>query len=86
MKLPAYELSAHAAEVLVQRGIERAWLERVLAAPERDEVHAQDCELRHSLGRIVEHGNRYLRVVYNSSVNPIRVVTAYFDRSVKGEQ
>jgi len=40
--------------------------------------------LRHALARIAERGDRVLRVVYNASVNPPRVVTAYFDRRQRG--
>ena len=32
-----------------------------------------------------EHGDRYLRVIYNPGVMPWRVVTAYFDRALRGE-
>jgi hypothetical protein len=43
-----------------------------------------DPELVHHIGRIEEHGNRALRVVFNKSVNPVRIVTVYFDRKMKG--
>ncbi|MBE7501700.1 MAG: hypothetical protein HS113_15630 [Verrucomicrobiales bacterium] len=33
--------------------------------------------------RIAGHGNRVLRVVVNESVVPLRVVSAYFDRTMK---
>jgi hypothetical protein len=56
----------------------------VLSAPERVEQHASDPALRHALARIPERDGRVLRVVYNASVNPPRVVTAYFDRRQRG--
>jgi len=49
------------------------------------ETTRQDTELTHALERISEHGNRVLRVVYNASVEPYTVVTAYFDRAMKGK-
>ena len=75
-----YTLTAHAATVIAEREIEPAWIERVLARPERTEADRSDATLTHALARIEERGHRVLRVVYNASVNPLRVVTAYFDR------
>jgi len=37
-----------------------------------------DPELTHNLGRIEEHGNRVLRVVFNGNTSPLRIVTVYF--------
>jgi hypothetical protein len=81
---PLYELSVHAKVVMSERAIEVEWLERVLAQPERTEDDLADAELRHAIGRIREYGDRYLRVIYNPNVAPWRVVTVYFDRSLKG--
>jgi hypothetical protein len=36
-----------------------------------------------ALARIAERAERTLRVVYNASANPPRVVTAYFDRRLR---
>jgi hypothetical protein len=80
-----YELTAHAAAVMAERGIELAWVERVLRAPERVHADRTDPTLTHALGRIEEHDQRVLRVVYNASASPPRVVTAYFDRRQRGE-
>jgi len=79
------ELTAHAATVIAEREIDRAWVERVLTTPERTEVDRFDASLSHALGRIEERDQRVLRVVYNASVNPPRVVTAYFDRRQRGK-
>ncbi len=81
-----YELTAHANTVLEERGIRRDWLERVLASPERSEPDRVDPELQHAIGRIAENDDRYLRVIYNATVTPWRIVTAYFDRGLRGEQ
>jgi hypothetical protein len=45
-------------------------------------VHA----LTHALAKIPECGDRVLRVVYNAYVDPLRVVTAYFDRRERGNR
>ena len=86
MPRPTYELTAHAKAVIEARGISLEWLERVLANPEQTEADVADPELRHAIGRIAEHGDRHLRVVYNGLVTPWRVITAYFDRALRGRQ
>jgi hypothetical protein len=58
-------------------------LEQVLDSPELVEVDPTDPELTHLVGRIKEHGNRALRVVFNNSAKPVRIVTVYFDRKLK---
>jgi uncharacterized protein DUF4258 len=83
--MPKFALTAHARTVIAERSIKAEWLARVLSQPEETEPDAADTNLKHALARIPEHGNRVLRVVYNGSVKPIRVVTVYFDRSMKGK-
>ena len=80
-----YILSAHAITVLAEREILEMWVARVLTNPERTELDAADPLLRHALGRIPERGDRVLRVVYNETIHPWRVVTAYFDRAMRGK-
>ena len=78
-----FSLSTHAEIVIKERSIKREWLEKVLATPEKTESDKDDPALKHVLGRIPEHGGRVLRVVYNDSMKPLRIVTAYFDRAMK---
>jgi hypothetical protein len=75
-----FDLTAHARQVVAERHIALAWVARVLSAPERTEPDSVDAELRHALGSIEEHDGRVLRVVYNQTTSPWRIVTAYFDR------
>jgi hypothetical protein len=84
-KVPAYVLTQHAKVVFAERDIPLAWVERVLTTPQRTAVDGADPELRHAIAPIPEHGDRYLRVIYNPNVTPWRVVTAYFDRGLRGE-
>lgn len=77
---PPFDLTSHARAVLAERRIDLAWVDRVLAAPTRSEPDRFDPSLRHALAPIEERDGRVLRVVYNPEVNPIRVVTAFFDR------
>jgi hypothetical protein len=83
--MPKFELSAHAKTVITERSIELEWLERVLVKPEKIEADRDDPELKHALGRIPEHGDRVLRVVYNVAARPVRVVTVYFDRTLRNK-
>lgn len=80
-----YELSRHAKDVLAERAIPLSWVERVLDVPEKTEPDKDDPQLLHHLAKISEHGNRVLRVVFNNQVSPPRVVTVYFDRTMKGK-
>lgn len=74
-----YGLTAHAERVIAEREIPLEWIARVLERPDRTETDKVDPALRHALASIPEHGGRVLRVVYNSTVTPWRVVTVYFD-------
>lgn len=85
MKLEGYELTAHAATVISRRGIDGEWLRQALATPDRTERDRIDPELVHAFRRIAARDDRVLRVVYNDSVNPARIVTAYFDRRQRGK-
>lgn len=67
-----------------ERGISLEWVRRVLTTPEKTQPDTRDHRLRHALARIPEHGNGVLRVVYNETVDPWRIVTAYFDRTKSG--
>lgn len=80
-----FTLSRHAITAITERAINSEWIERVLSDPERIENDATDPNLRHAIGRISENGGRVLRVVYNGSVEPMRVVTAYFDRALRNK-
>lgn len=83
--MPKYVLSAHAQTVMAERSINVDWLERVLVNPKKVEADKEHRDLRHALGRIPEHDNRVLRVVYNGVVEPVRVVTVYFDRTLRNK-
>jgi hypothetical protein len=85
VKIPGYELTDHAEGVMAEREIATAWVVRVLTKPERMENDRSDSTLTHALGRIAERDGRVLRVVYNASVIPPRIVTVYFDRRQRGK-
>jgi hypothetical protein len=74
-----YELTAHAAYVIRERGIALDWVKRVLEQPEWIEPDQDDAEVRHALARVQEFGGRVLRVIYRRQ-EPLQIVSAYFDR------
>ena len=81
----AYTVTEHARDAMAKRGIRVEWLERTLAAPQLREPDKMDSDLEHRLGVIADFGNRVLRVIVNIRVNPERVITAYFDRGMRGK-
>jgi hypothetical protein len=80
----SYELTQHARDALAERAIPVEWMERVMASPKKTEPDKADPGTVHYLGKIPEHGNRVLRVVVNRQTSPVRIVTVYFDRKMKG--
>lgn len=80
-----YELTQHARDVLAERHIPVEWMERALGEPELKLPDPTDATLERRYRKIPEHENRVLRVVVNSTVAPERVVSVYFDRTMKGK-
>ncbi len=80
-----YELSDHAAKRLLARQIESRWIEMALTEPDLEEPDRVDSAVRHALKRIAEADNRILRVVYNATTTPSRIISVYFDRRMKGK-
>jgi hypothetical protein len=78
-----YVLSDHASKRIVKRQISIEWIEETLAYPARIEPDQEDHALLHVLRPISQRGFRVLRVIYNETVDPIVIVTAYFDEEVK---
>ncbi len=80
----AFTLSKHARTVLQERGIEEGWVEATILRPTRREDDVADPALEHRLCRIEAFGNRVLRVIVTRG-EPPHIVTAFFDRSLKGD-
>ena len=80
-----YILSQHAADVMREREIRQEWLEAALSAPALRQPHEADPVLSYALLPIAERDGRVLRVVYNHTIEPWKVVTVYFDRTMKGK-
>jgi hypothetical protein len=58
---------------------------RLLESPQRIEPDATDTILEHRLGVISECENGVLRVIINPHANPIRMITLFFDRKIRGK-
>jgi hypothetical protein len=85
MKGPQIVFSLHALDVLEEREISEEWVRRVIEHPAVQHADTSDRALVHALGAIPERDGRALRVIYNHDVEPVRVVTAYFDRTMRGK-
>ena len=80
-----YELTKHDQDMIEERDISLCPIERVLESPELTIPDGEDDQLEHRLKIIPEHENRVLRVVVNVKTIPIKVITLYFDRSMRGK-
>lgn len=78
-------MTKHARDVLDERQIPVAWVERALETPSLIQPSASDASLESRFVKIPEFGNRVLRVVVNKEASPARVVSVYFDRTMKGK-
>jgi hypothetical protein len=74
-------LTRHAAMMLVERDIEREWIDRTVNEPDAVEPDPQRESLFRAFRAISERNGRVLRVVYSLNENKIRVITAFFDRT-----
>lgn len=77
-------LTQHAKDMLAKRGIDAAWVERAVDCPQLIVPDPLDVTLEQRFVTIPEYGDRVLKVVVNKMASPERVVSAYFDRRMKG--
>ncbi|HEX2555520.1 MAG TPA: DUF4258 domain-containing protein [Microvirga sp.] len=70
----------HALDILAERGIERAWVEHTLRAPEAVENDPRHAGRMRAFRAIPERGGRVLRVVYVSTGDALHVITCFLDR------
>ena len=80
-----YTLSTHATTTIRERNIRAEWIAATLSAPAATESDPVDPTLIHALRVIPEFGERVLRVIYKRTRQPPHVVTAFFDRGMKGK-
>ena len=75
----SYILTEHALKRCRKRKIREEWIADTLSHPARMENDFADPTLVHALRAIPEKGFRVPRVIYNETVDPMAVVTVYFD-------
>jgi len=80
-----YQITKHALKALEEREIQIEWMELTLASPELVLPDPMDASVERRFRRIPEFGNRVLRVAVNTTVEPNRVVSVFFDRTMKGK-
>ena len=80
-----FELTQHAKRAMAEREIAIEWVERTLAAPELRAPDPDDAAVERLYRKIPEFGGRVLRVAVNTTVEPNRVVSVFFDRQMKGK-
>lgn len=76
--MPDFEMSSHAREMLKERNIAEEWVWRALQHPDKTKL-GEDGN-RHLFKSIRERNGKMLHVVVNPLVQPIRVITVFFDR------
>ena len=79
------DFTRHAIHVMTERAIPVEWVERALAEPGLREPDPNDPEVERFFRRIPENDDRVLRVAANVGVMPWRVVSVFFDRSMRGK-
>ena len=75
----------HALHVMAERGIPSEWVVRAVEAPDRRTRDPNDEAVERFYVRVPEHDSRVLRVAVNTDSDPWRVVSTFFDRSMRGE-
>lgn len=80
-----YELTHHARVVLEERGIALTWMEQTLDGPQWVEPDPADPAVQRHFRPIPEFGGRVLRVAVNTTVEPVRIVSVFFDRGRRQE-
>jgi hypothetical protein len=78
-----FVLTEHARKRCARRGVALEWIGQAMIRPARTESDAEDANLAHALYPVPERAFRVLRVIYNETRDPVAVVTAYFDDTVK---
>jgi hypothetical protein len=83
MPIPRIKLTRHAREMLVERRLQRTWVELTITKPERVESDPNRPHLFRAFRQVPERAGLWLRVVYESVGDTAKVITAFFDRGQK---
>ena len=72
-------------DVIEERQIAKEWVQLAVDRPSLILADHDDPDLEHALAPIPAREGRVLRVVYNRRADPVLVVTAFFDRTMRGK-
>ena len=75
----------HAKHAISERNINISWIEETISNPEMRIPDPVDRTAERFYRKIPDKGNRVLRVVINTTTLPWRVVSVFFDRTMKGK-
>ena len=78
------EYTKHAARAMAERSIPKDWVESAITEPTLRIPDPDDFEVERFFRRIPEYDDRVLRVAINTRATPWRVVSVFFDRSMRG--
>ena len=80
-----YALTEHARQVITARKIAIEWVERTLIKPALVQSDPGTAGLSRLYCPIVEMEGRVLRVVVDLQATPVRIISVFFDRTMKGK-
>lgn len=83
--MKSFQLSYHAEKVIVERNIKKNWIVDTFTKPDSIESDQKNINLEHRFKKITDYDDRVLRVICNVESSPIIIVTAFFDRRMKGK-
>lgn len=75
------DYTTHAKTMMQERLIQETWITSTVQEPDLVEERRDD--ERHFLKQIPGSGGKFLRVIVNPSVSPLRVITVFFDRRMQ---
>lgn len=78
--------TAHSQTVILERQIDRIWVERTIHEPDWRELDPSGPPTERRYRRIPECGDRILRVICLETDTEIRIITAFLDRKAKMPQ
>ncbi len=80
-----YNFTNHADQQFKKFGrsqIKIDWIEKTLNNPDYKEIY-EELDKTYHWKCISEYGNRALKVVFNHTQTPVKIITFYFDRNYK---
>ena len=71
----------HAQDMIIEREIDRAWIQATIDAPDTIEPDPKRPGVLRAFRKVPERGGRILRVVHIRTGTRVKVLTVFFDRA-----